>query len=54
MHKSAITYAIERKLRLGRFENGFYFLRNADLTVGAISIYPTAKSAITMMRKACR
>lgn len=53
MHRSAIAYAVKHRLPLGRMSNGHYYLCYGD-KVTAISMFPTAKSAINMMRKAMR
>jgi len=53
MHKSAIDYAIKRRINLGRLANGHYYIcNNGDIVLA--SLFPTAKSAIVMMRKYSR
>lgn len=54
MHKTAIDFAIAHKISLGRFLsgglNGYYYIANTD----EVSYYPTAKSAVVMMKRYLR
>lgn len=45
MHSTAVKFALKHKLNLGRFENGYYYL------AGTVSMYPTAASAIVLMKR---
>ena len=53
MHHSAVQYALRRQINLGRFHggrlDGYYFLREDGREY--VSLYPTAKSAINLMKK---
>lgn len=61
MHRSAVAFALRHGLALGRYgeghgaATGLYFLRcPATLAEAALSMQPTAASALAMMRRALR
>lgn len=58
MHATARNYALKHLAPLGRYgkgcgeSTGHYFLRGQDMKISHLSILPTAKSAICMMKRA--
>ncbi len=54
IQKTARDFALKHSLRLGRLSNGHYFLTNEQGEQTHLSMYPTAQSAVVMMRKARR
>lgn len=48
IQKTALKFALKNKISLGRRHDGYYTILGEDFL---LSLYPTAKSAITMMRK---
>jgi hypothetical protein len=53
MSKQAVDFAIKHKINLRQDWNGYYMVIK-DGAVLAISLYPTGKSAICMMKKYLR
>jgi hypothetical protein len=53
MHKSARDFALKHRLNLGRHANGHYYIGGPYAGLW-LSMYPTAKSGIVLMRKFLR
>ena len=55
MPKTAVAFAIKHKIRLGQWighkDNLFHIFDDVTGEVVEVSFYPTAKSAIVMMRR---
>jgi hypothetical protein len=55
IHKTARYFALKHRINLGRYENGYYFVRDPKtLEILHISLYPEAQSALAMMRRFLR
>jgi len=54
MHKTARDYALQRHISLGRYHTGYYYIADGKEYPDYVSGYPTAKSAIVMMRRYLR
>jgi len=51
MHETAIKFAIKHHITLGRSYNGLYYTRALNGKILNWSMFPTAKSAITLMKR---
>ena len=51
IHKTAASFAIKHHITLGRLSSGYYYIRNADLSIWNYSGSTTARSALALMRK---